>query len=316
MIFTTHIPLKKQYSTIDYNCKIVSIGSCFADNMAAKFNYYKFKNTANPTGVLFNPVAIENLFFRAYTDKKFTENDLFFHDGLFKCFEVHSDLNSDNKEHYLSNLNQIINDFKIQISEANYIIITLGTAWVYQHKESGKIVANCHKVSQNQFNKIILSTEMIESSIQNTVELILKNNPDCQIIITVSPVRHLKDGFTGNTQSKAHLFAAVHKILQNNAQNVNYFPSYEIMMDELRDYRFYEQDLIHPNKIAIDYIWERFCATFLSNDAIDIAQQIEALQKDFLHRPTNQNSVSHLKFTSKLKQKLAIFLQNHPNITF
>ncbi len=305
MNFTTKIPISKSNSPIDYSSKMVSLGSCFAVNMAEKFDYFKFQNTCNPFGILFHPLAIENIILKALNLKFFTEEDIFFQNERWHCFDVHSDLSNTNKEDFLQVLNGFVKTTNKQITEASHIIITYGTSWVYRNKQTEKVVANCHKVSQNQFDKEILSVATIEKSIQNTIDLIEKVNPKCAIIFTVSPVRHIKDGFSENQRSKANLISAIHSTFEiRNTTNI-YFPSYEIMMDELRDYRFYAEDMLHPTQVAIDYIWERFCNSTISENAFLTMEAVETIQKGVLHRPFNSNSESHLKFTNQLELKIS-----------
>ncbi len=206
-----------------------------------------------------------------------------------------------------------------QISEATHIIITYGTSWVYRNLASNAVVANCQKVPQKQFSKEILSVETIEKSIQNTLDLIQKINPKVNFIFTVSPVRHLKDGFVENQLSKAHLITAIHQILKSeicNLKSAIYFPSYEIMMDELRDYRFYAEDMIHPNSVAIDYIWQRFSETSISEESHSIMKEVETIQKGLAHRPFNPNSASHQQFLSKLNDKMVKLQKQFPQIQF
>jgi hypothetical protein len=210
--FTTKITIPKSNALIDYNSKIISMGSCFAENMGEKLEYFKFQNTVNPFGIIFNPVSIEKLIQRCVVKKYFTEEDIFFHNDLWHCYEVHSELSNSNKEDFLRNLNEIIKSTNKQINNSTHLIITLGTSWVYRNIESNEIVANCHKVPQKQFTKEILSIKTIEASIQNTIELIQKINSNCNFIFTVSPVRHIKDGFIENQQSKAHLISALHQL--------------------------------------------------------------------------------------------------------
>ena len=198
MQFRTPIPILKSNYPIDYTSKIVSIGSCFAVNMAEKLDDFKFQNSCNPVGILFHPLAIEKLIDFAVSGKYFTENDIFFHNERWHCFDVHSDLSTSNKEELLASLNAIIKSTKLQLQEASHVIITYGTSWVYRNIESDFIVANCHKVSQKQFKKELLSIEKIEKSIAITLKLIHSVNPNCKIIFTVSPVRHIKDGFIEN----------------------------------------------------------------------------------------------------------------------
>ena len=315
MNFTTKIPIAKSDAPIDYSSRIVSLGSCFAENMGEKFDFFKFQNTTNPFGIIFNPISIEKIIERAINQNYFTEDDLFFHNELWHCYEVHSDLSNDNKEDFLLNLNQILKETNQKLTSATHIIITYGTSWVYKLKSTGTIVANCHKVPQNQFDKEILSVEEIEKSIQNTLDLIQKVNPNCNVIFTISPVRHLKDGFVENQRSKAHLTTALHTSISHLPTSM-YFPSLEIQMDELRDYRFYAQDMLHPNAIAIDYIWERFCESTIAEEANPIMQEVASIQKGMAHRPFHPQSISHTKFLQNLSKKAAQLKAQFPFMNF
>jgi len=316
MNFTTKIPIAKSNAPIDYSSKIVSIGSCFADNIGEKFDFFKFQTTSNPFGIIFNPVSIEKIIDRAVNLIYFTEADLFFYNELWHCYEVHSDLSTDNKEEFVSNLNQILKETNQQLITTTHLIITYGTSWVYKLKSSKSVVANCHKVPQNQFDKEILSVEEIEKSIQNSIDFIRKANLNCNLIFTISPVRHLKDGFIENQLSKAHLITAVQKISIHQLSNIHYFPSYEIVMDELRDYRFYAQDMLHPNSIAIDYIWERFCESTIVEEANSIMQEVESIQKGMAHRPFRPQLISHIKFLKSLNEKAALLKAQFPFMDF
>ncbi|CAN1505219.1 GSCFA [Flavobacteriaceae bacterium] len=318
MNFTTQIPIPKNPNPIDYNSKIVSLGSCFAENMGDKFQYFKFKNSTNTFGIIFNPVSIEKIMDRVINDLLFTEEDVFFHNERWHCFEVHSDLSHSDAVGLLTNLNQILRETKKQLQEATHIIITYGTSWVYRNVESNEIVANCHKVPQKQFVKELLSVKTIQESIENTISLIRAINSNSNFIFTISPVRHLKDGFVENQVSKAHLITAVYNIVrtEHSIQNTEYFPSYEIMMDELRDYRFYAEDMIHPSQIAIDYIWEQFKKSTIAETAYDTMEIVESIQKSMQHRPFNPNSESHKKFESKLKEKITKLVAQYSFMKF
>ncbi|WP_293894488.1 GSCFA domain-containing protein [Flavobacterium sp.] len=313
MNFTTKIPISKSDKPIDYNSRIVSLGSCFAENMGEKFCYFKFQNIVNPFGIIFNPVSIENLISRVVTNKKFTEEDIFFHNDLWHCFEVHSALRHQNKEMVITNLNALIDSTHYQITNSTHIIITYGTSWVYRNEQSGKIVANCHKVMQSKFGKEILTVETIEKSIQNTIDIIRKINPYCAFIFTVSPVRHIKDGFVENQRSKSHLITAIHNL---QFAIHNYFPSYEIMMDELRDYRFYAEDMLHPSQTAIDYIWVRFFENYISEENFSMMEEVCSIQKALSHRPFNPDADSHLKFISNLNDKIIRLQEKFPHFQF
>lgn len=315
MQFTTKIPIEKSQNPITYESKIMALGSCFAENMSEKFDYFKFQNTVNPFGIIFNPVSIEKLVNRIVNQIEFTEKDIFFHNDLWHCYEVHSELSNPNKEEFLKQLNHLIFQSFNSLLQTSHIIITYGTSWVYRNIESNEIVANCHKVPQKQFSKEILSIDTIEKSIQNTILLIQKVNPNCYFIFTVSPVRHIKDGFVENQRSKAHLISAIHSYNQQTITN-NYFPSYEIMMDELRDYRFYAEDMLHPNQTAIDYIWIKFFENYVDEKEFGLMNQVCEIQRALKHRPFNPNSESHQKFLDNLNKKINILVSKFPQITF
>ena len=318
MQFRTKIPILDSDHPIDYNSRIVSLGSCFAVNIAKKLDYFKFQNTCNPFGILFHPRAIEKLIDFSVSGKSFTEKDVFFHNERWHSFDAHSDLSNSNKDDIIAHLNAISAATKLQLQAATHIIITYGTSWVYRNIATNEIVANCHKVPQTAFSKEILSVETIENSIKNSIALIQTVNPKANIVFTVSPVRHLKDGFVENQLSKANLIAAIYRQLQTEhcKLNTEYFPSYEIMMDELRDYRFYAEDMIHPNPVAIDYIWQRFSETYISAESHSIMKEVETIQKGLQHRPFNSNSESHQQFLSKLQDKMVKIQKQFPEIQF
>lgn len=319
MQFRTQIPILNSNNPINYDSKILSIGSCFAENMAEKFDYFKFQNETNPFGIIFNPVSIEKLFERICKEEWFEEKDVFFHNERWNSFEVHSDLSNSDRQELLETLNKAISETHKQLKEATHIIITFGTSWIYKVLEKNEVVANCHKVSQKQFSKELLSVEIIRKSIQNTIDLIQTINPKISFIFTISPVRHIKDGFVENQLSKSHLFTALHQILRtHNSQLIthNYFPSYEIMMDELRDYRFYSEDMLHPNQIAIDYIWKLFSENYISQESTATMQEVDEIQKSLRHRSFNPESEQHQKFLAKLQQKINQLGEKLPHIQF
>jgi len=315
MKFLTEIPIKPLNQKISYQSKIVSIGSCFAVNMSEKFKQFQFQHTVNPFGILFHPQAIENLFKFALEDKIFTEADIFLHNEIWSSFDAHSDLNELEEDEVLLNLNTKIREFKTNLETASHLVITLGTAWVYRNKTSGNLVANCHKIPQKEFTKEILSVAHIQENLSRIVEIAHKINSNLKIIFTISPVRHVKDGFVENQQSKAHLITALQGFLQENS-NHYYFPSYEIMMDELRDYRFYTADLLHPNEMAITYIWDKFVENCISDESFSTMKLVDEVQKGLAHRPFNPYSEQHNLFLEKLALKLDNLLEKFPFMNF
>ena len=316
MQFTTKIPIPKNHFPIDYSSKTLLLGSCFAENIGRKFEYFKFQSTTNPFGIIFNSVSLEKLIRRAVENKMFTENDIFFHNDLWHCFEVHSELSNSDKEEFLSNLNSVLESTHRNITSLTHCIITLGTSWVYRNIKTNEIVANCHKVPLKEFTKELLSIQQIEESLESIISLVHSVNPNCKFIFTVSPVRHIKDGFVENTLSKAHLITALHKTITHHPSPISYFPSYEIMMDELRDYRFYAEDMLHPNPTAIAYIWEQFVNSTISEESKSIMIAIESIQKSLAHNPFNPNSESHQTFLKHLEVKIKKLQTSNPNLKF
>ena len=316
MKLQTQIPLQSElHNQIDYHSKIALFGSCFVENLGEKFNYFKLQNFQNPFGILFHPLAIESLVANAINSKTYTEEDIFFHNEQWHCYEAHSKLSSDSKDDLLHALNNAVQSTNQQIHQATHLIVTLGTAWVYRYTASDVIVANCHKVPQKQFTKELLTVDEISESLQAIVTLIKSVNPKASVIFTVSPVRHIKDGFVENTQSKAHLVAAIHQVVEPRKQQY-YFPSYEIMLDELRDYRFYKADMLHPNDVAVNYIWEKFKQVWISEKAHKTLNEVDVIQKGLQHRPFNPNSNSHKAFLQSLKDKQNQLQQSFSHIVF
>lgn len=318
MQFTTQIPISAGDHPIDYTSGIVCLGSCFAVNIGHKFDYFKFRNMTNPFGILFHPEALEKFIGYAVIKKTFTEDDIFYHNERWHCFDAHSDLSHTDKEILLQRLNDAVAATYQELKQASHIIITLGTAWVYRNTQTGNLVANCHKVPQKQFTKELLPVAAIKQNLQNILNLLEKVNPLLTVIFTVSPVRHIKDGFTQNQWSKSNLISALHEMLAVHPSGVRglYFPSYEIMMDELRDYRFYAEDMIHPSQTAINYIWERFTQAWITPEAQQTMQQIDTIQKGLQHRSFNPDSEQHKAFLVKLDDKIKALKKQHPHISF
>ncbi|WP_179020559.1 GSCFA domain-containing protein [Winogradskyella forsetii] len=321
MKLITEITLKKQpHNQIDYSSKVLLIGSCFSENIGSKFEHHKFQTKLNPFGILFHPLAIENLITRSINKDYCSEGDLHFHNEQWSCLDAHSKLNNASKDDLLETLNAQIDATYNQLISASHVIITLGTSWVYRYIASDKIVANCHKLPQKQFLKELLSVEEIAESLEAIITLVGDINPNVNFIFTVSPVRHIKDGYVENTLSKSHLIGAVHELLNQKSSIVNrqsyYFPSFEIMMDELRDYRFYNADMLHPNQVAIDYIWEKFKTVWLTDDALKTSEMVTSIQAKKAHRPFNPTSQAHQDFLIKLQSEIDDLHKKHPHISF
>ena len=315
MKLTTPIKLSRQNPPINYSSKVLLLGSCFAQNMGAKLEYYKFQQCTNPFGILFHPVAIEKLITRAVNQTWFTSKDVFLQNEQWHCFLAHSKLSNTSEEDLISALNSALEKLRTSLLEASHVVFTFGTAWVYRHLEKDTIVANCHKVPQKKFVKQLLSPDDVSDVLLGIETKLRAINPTCSIINTVSPVRHIKDGLLANSRSKAHLIAGVQEIVSPEKLNY-YFPSYEIMMDELRDYRYYKEDLIHPNETAIHLIWEKFLSSWVASETFEIQKKIAVIQNGLLHIPFNENSKAHIHFKKDLETKISEIKEQLPWATF
>ncbi|MEM6721537.1 MAG: GSCFA domain-containing protein [Bacteroidota bacterium] len=316
MQLQTNIPfVKEPYNPINYESKVCLLGSCFSEHIGGKLAYYKFNTFQNPLGILFHPKAIENLILKAMNQEAYSEADLFFLNERWHCFEAHSVLSHTDKNILLGNLNSSIQRTYDFLKKASHVIITLGTAWTYRHIETDTLVANCHKVPQKEFLKELLSVDEVAASVENCVVLLRSINPKLTILFTVSPVRHLKDGFVENQRSKAHLLAGIHQHVSAH-HLVHYFSSYELMLDELRDYRFYADDMLHPNALAVNYIWEKFQHAWISHESEHTMMEIDSIQKGLAHKPFNPNSAQHQQFIANLHAKIEQLQQKNPNIIF
>jgi len=295
MKFRTEINIPKSKMQFEHSDKVLTLGSCFAENISQYFDYYKFNILENPFGVLYNPVSIYNSLKLTVEEKQFTKEDLIYDQTEYHSFFHHSDFSHHDTEECLQKIND---NFKITnkfLKNCDKIIITFGTSFVFKHKEKNIIVSNCHKIPQSEFERIRLTVDETKDYLQKIIDTLRIYNSTLSIVFTVSPVRHWKDGAVDNQLSKSILLLAVNEIANKN-NNCEYFPSYEIMMDDLRDYRFYAEDLIHPNKIAVDYIWEKFGETHFTESCFEIMNEVKKVAQAFKHRPRNINSEKHKEF--------------------
>ncbi len=288
---------------IDHQSILFSIGSCFSTLIGDKLQNRKFHMLNNPFGTLFNPVSICQVLEDSIQERPVNTDLILVQDGLYLHFGMHSDVVAYSKESLDKLIQKKQHASKSQLDKASHILITLGTAWVFEFGSSDQIVANCHKQPAELFNKRLLRMEEILKSFSHLHQLLQNTNPTAQLILTVSPVRHIKDGVQENQVSKSLLRIACHEFSQA-FRNVQYFPSYEIMMDELRDYRFYKEDLVHPTTQAEDYIWEKFKAAWISPKTYPLIREFEGIRRDLAHKPFNPESPAHLKFLENLQKKL------------
>ncbi len=315
MKLQTQIPLEPGRNQIDYNSKVLLLGSCFVEHIGEKLEFYKFENLQNPFGIVFHPLAIEKVVTRAINETEFEQTDIFFHLEKWHCFEVHSLLSTSDKDTFLKSLNEGLKQLREYILTASHIVFTYGTAWVYRFIETGIVVANCHKISQKKFLKELLTVVEVSASIDRMTTLIKLVNTNVAFIYTISPVRHLKDGFVENTRSKAHLIAGLHRMVAPRYR-IHYFPSYEIVMDELRDYRFYSEDMLHPSNMAISIIWEKFKEVWIASETNEFQKEIGSIQTGLLHRSFHPESNAHQAFLNDLQKKIEVLRQKIPRLKF
>lgn len=282
---------------------IITMGSCFAEEIGGKLSQNKFKVQVNPFGTIFNPLSIFELLELSMESSLALEEATIERDGLFYNYKAHSSFCATTKEKLLSQINERLTIVKSELKQCKVLVLTFGTAWVYENIESEILVANCHKMPRKHFRKRLLELKEIVDAFFNLKETIQAENPDLQIVLTVSPVRHTKESLTLNAASKAALRLACH-YLSDMAEDVHYFPSYEIVLDDLRDYRFYEKDMIHINEQGLDYIWEVFSETYFSDDTQDTIDKWQKISQSLKHKPFNKSHPKHQKFLQKTLERL------------
>ena len=295
-----------------YSKKNIFIGSCFTENIGNQMAALNYDVDINPFGILYNPISVANGIRFLLQNKEFSNEDLIQHDGLWHSFFHHGKFSFSNKNQTLATINNQIKTSSKFLEKANFLFITFGTAWIYKFKKTGKAVSNCHKIPAKEFDRIRLSVNEIVEEHQQLLAEIWKINRSLKVVFTVSPIRHWKDGAIENQRSKATLLLAIDQIVKNSKENCAYFPSYEIVMDELRDYRFYAEDMIHVSDVAIKHIWRKFEKALIAEESQKISKEIKKIKAAANHKPFNKFTKEHLKFQQEQLSKLKLFEQKHP----
>jgi hypothetical protein len=288
---------------VNQTMKLFSFGSCFSDSIHSHLSDWGFESKGNPFGVVFHPEAIAHLFERIAEDKMFHETDFFNENGLWKTFEAQSGYFGDSLESVLNQINNTLTTARFFLEKANLVIVTLGTSWGYKVNQTGKIAANCHRQANILFTKVLSSPESIFKNLDTIYRSIQAINPQAKICFTVSPVRHLKDGFQENSASKGILNYTLYTWLQKN-KLARYFPAYELLTDDLRDYRFYAEDMIHPSPTGEKYIMENFKNVWLTQEAKQIAKDCQQLYTMLRHKPTTLQGVVYDTWIKSLNEKM------------
>ena len=311
--FRTELALKKGFlPEISHYSSLLLIGSCFSDRIGSRFVEGKFRTISNPFGVTYNTASIERQMRIITGDLSIEDSGIIKKGELYNNFDLHGSFDALSKEELLSTSGKIIAECRAFLKSCSHIFISPATAWVYVRKSTGITVNNCHKFPSSEFEKRMLSTGEVTGHLINILKIARNFNPGICPIFTISPVRHLKDGFAENSLSKSVLRLGISEAMKSG--NSHYFPSYEMVMDDLRDYRFYEDDLVHPNDLAADYIWNALCHCSMSDETIKRCREVTDLKKQLQHRPFMPGTKAHRKFLDAMLAKARKLGSDYPEI--
>ena len=316
MKFRTEVDIKPSPQKIEIEDKIFSIGSCFASEMSDLFQKGQLQTVNNPFGTIFNPFSINNSIKRLHDSEFYHEDDLIAYHDEFISLDHHTSFDTRYIHQTLDKINSKIEEGNRFLQESNWVIITYGTSFIYEFEPKKKLVANCHKIPQKFFNKKLLTQQELTDSIYDTIINLQDICPEnVQILFSVSPVRHTKDGMVENQLSKSKLITAIHEVT-SQFENCQYLPIYEILMDDLRDYRFYKDDLIHPNSQAVTYIFEKFGEAYFSDETKDFIKENFKINRALEHRTDDEKDPKFIEFKEKLDQRIEIQRQKVKHTIF
>ena len=301
--FRTIVTPAKPSFDINYGDRLFSMGSCFSEHIGKRLQESKVNITINPFGQQYNPHSIAQGIERLLSGTAYTSQNLINHNEQFHSWEHHGSFSGNTTEATLQNINQHLELASAALKSASVLFLTFGTAHVFKLNETGNIVSNCHKMPGNLFSQELMQPGDIISIVQSALEKLKQVNPGIKIVLTVSPVRYFAFGAYENSVSKSHLFTAIYALQKNNP-DIYYFPAYELVMDDLRDYRFFADDMLHPNQQAISYVWESLANTFFNADTKQVLQQVEEIQQALNHRPRNPDSEAHKKFMQRNHERM------------
>ena len=311
MNFRTQVELPEKEVKIDHSDRIMLLGSCFVENIGKLLMENKFRCKVNPLGILYNPISIAETMQQVLNRKVYEEKDLFQAGGMWHSWMHHGDFSSHSLEDCLKRINGSVTMVVETLPETDWLVVTWGTAYVYYLQDTHAVVANCHKQPEKLFVRERLKVSEIVEAWKRLLMDLRALNPHLKVLFTVSPIRHAKDGMHGNQLSKSTLLLAIDELCAT-CSDCFYFPSYEIIMDELRDYRFYADDMIHPSAKAVEYIWDCFNRTYFSKETKCIIKEWEEVKKALEHKPFNPNSEAYQKFLSQIVLKITQIKEKFP----
>ena len=315
MEFRTTVKTGENRSWLHHSDNVVLLGSCFSDNIGAKMRGALFNTTVNPMGTLYNPMSIAQSVNRLIDDVPMAGQELFMQNGVWNSYGFHSRHSMPDKQVAIDHMNKCIAAGHQALLDAQVLTITLGTAIVYKLRSTGEIVANCHKVPQHEFVRSMATVDQMVRELDSMLTRLHKFNPDLRIILTVSPIRHIADGLDINSLSKASLRVSIHETILRHNKYCDYFPAYEIMLDDLRDYRFYGSDMVHPSDVAVEYIWQAFQATYLDDHSALAVARCERIHKRLQHRPMSTNRETVDRFIADTAIVVRNLIKEYPYLS-
>ena len=316
MDFRTKVELPASLPPVTHAGQILLLGSCFAENMGRQLAENKFRVDVNPFGILYNPFSVSTALVEILKGKVYQEEDLFAYKECWHSPMHHGYFSAFTPEETLHTINSRLHHAYKKLPELNWLMVTMGTAYVYKQKESGQVVANCHQLPESHFLRYRLSVEEIVEDYTALITEMSALNPDLKWLFTVSPIRHIRDGMHANQLSKSTLLLAIDRLQQLFPERVFYFPSYEIILDELRDYRFYADDMLHPSPLAIRYLWERFSETFFSSETKQVIVAVQDIRRDLAHKPFHPESEAYQRFLGQIVLKIERLIGKYPYLDF
>ena len=296
--------------------RLMLLGSCFASEMGERLKYSKFRCDVNPFGVLYNPLSIAAALRRMGEGRDYGADELFFYRECWHSPMHHGDFSSPEADETLRRINIRLREAHALLPRLDFLLLTFGTAWVYEEKGSGQVVANCHKLPESKFTRRKLSVEEVVVEYQPLLSDLFARNPEQKVLFTVSPIRHIRDGLHANQLSKATLLLAIEQLQVLFPRQVFYFPAYELLLDELRDYRFYAEDLVHPSAVAVRYVWERFSQTCFSAESLRIVGESEKICKALSHKPFRPEAEEYKRFLGQIVLKINQLNGKYPYLDF
>ena len=306
-------PLEGMTGLISHRSPVVMTGSCFTDNIGARLRGELYDCIVNPCGTLYNPASIAASMLDLLYEREFTADELFLHEGVWKSYSHHSRFSGSDRDGVLKMMNDAASEAREALKSASALIVTFGTAWIFRLKEGNRVVANCHKQPASLFNREMLNATQIIGLWKKILREIAARYPDLKVIFTVSPIRHLADGAHGNQVSKSTLLLAVDRLVAENPDMALYFPSYEIMLDDLRDYRFYASDMVHPSDVAVDYIYDLFRQSFIDESDRSLGTECGRLVRRLNHR--SLSGLHDEAFTAATAEMRDSLLARHPYLS-